>query len=151
MALRHLRLISLLGAAVLSSAGCDGTVVTGNPSDGGSDGRDAQLPDGAILSPDCAEVAPAAEVFANNCAVAGACHVPGGRFPDLSWRGLPALVGGASRREPSETLVVAGDPEASWLVRKMRGTQGAGNGALMPIGTDEPIDGLATIEQWIPR
>lgn len=97
----------------------------------------------------CEDVFPAVQVFATSCAVSGACHVPGGQYPDLSREGVRSLVGAPSRVLDGETLVVANDPDASFLFRKVSGTQGEGGGGLMPIGTDEPIDAVSTLRAWI--
>lgn len=117
---------------------------------GPQDGGIISGPDGGIpTSGDCVELAGAAMVFGQSCASSGACHVPGGRYPDLSFAGLTSLVNAPSRGMPSETLIVPGEPDRSWLYRKITGTQGATGGLLMPIGTAEPIEGVRAIQAWI--
>jgi len=133
---------AIVGALCLCAFGCDEVSV--EPLRPGSDGGFMEGP-----PPGCEDVWPAVTVFANNCAVSGACHVPGGQYPDLTRAGMYDLVDATSEANPSETLVVANDPEASWLYRKMTGTQGEDGGLLMPMGTDEPIDAVGTIEAWI--
>jgi hypothetical protein len=88
------------------------------------------------------------------CATA-ACH--GGAapvaFPPLDpdrWYG--ATVGVPSLQAPGMSLIEPGDPEQSYLVHKLRGTQGlaGGGGARMPIA-DAPLDDAeqAALEAWI--
>jgi len=99
--------------------------------------------------PSCESTASVAQFFATSCASNGACHVPGAQFPDLTATGLPALVGAASQRLPSERLVVAGDPAASFLYRKLTNAQGPEGGSMMPIGTGEPVPEASIVEAWI--
>jgi len=55
------------------------------------------------------------------------CHVPGGAasatglFLTDTATSYAGLVGRASRLKPGETLVIPGDPDSSYLVRKTRG------------------------------
>ena len=133
---------AIVVALCVCALGCDEVAV--EPLRPGSDGGFMEGP-----PPGCEDLWPAVTVFANNCAVSGACHVPGGQYPDLTRAGLYDLVGAASEANPAETLVVANDPEASWLYRKMSGTQGEDGGLLMPMGSDEPIDAVGTIAGWI--
>lgn len=93
-------------------------------------------------------------VMVPRCAT-GACH--GGAvpvaFPELdaaTW--YDATVGAPSQQCASMNLVEPGDPERSYLVHKLRGTQGlvGGGGARMPVG-DAPLgdDEEAALEAWI--
>ena len=139
--------LSLVATSLLvATSACTGTVDDPSGTDG--DGGVGPGEDGG-LTERCPEVAPAALVFANSCAASGACHVAGGQYPNLTLAGLADVVGAESQGMPGETLVVAGDPGASWLYKKITGTQGEGGGLLMPIGSSEPIDGVSTIEAWI--
>jgi hypothetical protein len=97
----------------------------------------------------CDDVTPAAMIFATSCATSGACHVTGGQYPDLTRDALAMLAGAPSMGMPGETLIVPGEPEQSWLYRKVSGMQGATGGLLMPIGSAEPIDGMPVLEAWI--
>lgn len=105
--------------------------------------------DGVSAGERCDEVTPAVMTFAASCASNGACHAAGGQHPDLSYGALAGLINAPSQNTPGQVLVVPGNPEASWLYRKMTGTQGAAGGLLMPIGSGEPIEGAALIEGWI--
>lgn len=97
----------------------------------------------------CESLTSVVMAFGASCASNGACHAAGGQYPDLSYAGLPALINAPSARMSSALLVVPGDPEASWIYRKVTGTQGADGGLLMPIGSAEPIDGAEAIAEWI--
>lgn len=126
-------------AVLLAFVGCDDGLEPLRPG----------APDAGEIPEGCEDLFPAVRVFATSCAVSGACHVPGGQYPDLSRAGMRTLVGAPSRVMDGQTLVVANDPEASFLFRKVSGTQGEDGGRLMPIGTDEPIDAVSTIRAWI--
>jgi len=110
-------------------------------------------PGGASAEPATYEGITAA-VMVPRCATA-ACH--GGdvpvAFPELdasTW--YDATVGAPSQQCASMNLVEPGDPERSYLVHKLRGTQGlvGGGGARMPVG-DAPLDDAeeAALEAWI--
>ncbi|MFO0580454.1 MAG: DUF1588 domain-containing protein [Polyangia bacterium] len=87
-------------------------------------------------------------VFSTRCSNGG-CHVGGGQYPELTATGLARWMGQNSRSMSSEPLVVPGNPDASWLYRKVAGMQGAGGGALMPLGASMPIAEAAVIRDWI--
>ncbi|MFK7989110.1 MAG: DUF1588 domain-containing protein [Sandaracinaceae bacterium] len=94
----------------------------------------------------CGSVGEALIVFNRHCET---CHQGSRQYPNLTPAGVVELVGLESRRMPGEQLIVPGDPEASWLFRKMSHTPSRETGALMPLGADEPIAELAMIENWI--
>lgn len=96
--------------------------------------------------PACGEAGVAILFFERVCA---GCHQGSRAYPDLTRAGLPSLASLESRRLPGERLLVPGDPEASFLYRKMAHTQGAEGGANMPLGRASPVEELATIEAWI--
>jgi hypothetical protein len=130
-----------------ASTRCEGGVVpSGDAGPTGQGGgqppaADATLPTG--FGPYC-DVVP---VFVSRC---GACHRPGGDFPDLSSAAaLEGLVGLDSRAHPGRALVVPGDPPASLLVRKVLGTQAADEGLRMPIGLDMPPEDQAKVAAWV--
>ena len=83
--------------------------------------------------------------FERSCA---GCH-QGSRYPDLSREGLAALSTLESRLVPGEPLLVPGDPEASFLYRKMAHTQGEDGGAGMPLGRSAPVGELGLVARWI--
>lgn len=127
------------------------------PDDGAVSSDAATIDDRGVVSadgasgdsgPGCGEADPVISLFETRCSNAG-CHGPGARFPELTRQSLAMLPSLMSRANPSERLVVAGDPTRSWLYRKMAGTQGASGGSLMPIGVGSPLPELAALEQWI--
>ena len=124
-----------------SPTGTDGDdpVVTPDPKD--PDPIDPIDP----TDPACADVAPVVEVLTERCL---ACHA-GATFPDLRFDALPLLLETASLTRSGSALVVAGDPEASFLFHKVAGTQGVDGGALMPLGVANPIDEVDVIRTWI--
>ncbi len=99
-------------------------------------------------TPDGCAIAPVLDVFANRCATNGACHVPGGQYPDFTAAGLAGWKGKNSKANPAEPLAVPGNPDASWVYRKVAGLQGS-NGALMPLGAAAPIAEADVIRDWI--
>jgi hypothetical protein len=99
-------------------------------------------------TPDDCTIAPVLDVFANRCATSGACHVSGGQYPDFTPSGLAGWKGKTSKAMPAEPLVVAGNPDASWVYRKVAGTHGS-SGALMPLGAAMPIAEADVIRDWI--
>lgn len=107
----------------------------------------SELPDAGTPPGSCAS-SPVLTVFATRCSNGG-CHVTGGQYPELTASGLSAWMGKSSRAMPNEPLVVPGNPEASWLYRKVNGTQGAGGGAVMPLGAAMPIAEASVIRDWI--
>lgn len=99
-----------------------------------------------------------AKYFALSC-VFGGCHeaasVEGGldmEAADLraQFVNVPAANDKAGPR--GKVRVVPGDPDASFLIQKLEGTQARDEGNMMPDGTDEPIDPacrIKMIRQWI--
>lgn len=92
-----------------------------------------------------------APVLEERCA---GCHLTGeesGKLALSTDAAFKSLVGQSSIESPL-LRVKAGDPEVSYLVRKLEGTQLAagGKGAMMPLG-GPPIDPafLIALRQWI--
>lgn len=113
----------------------------------------SRLPGGAYAAPATYEGITQL-VMVPRCATA-ACH--GGAmpvaFPELdaaTW--YDATLAVPSQQCATMSLVEPGDPERSYLVHKLRGTQGlvGGGGARMPVG-DAPLDDAeeAALEAWI--
>ena len=93
-------------------------------------------------------------LMAPRCAT-GSCH--GGASPTVfpscdADRWYDAMVAAPSQQAPGMNLIEPGDAEQSYLVHKLRGTQGlaGGGGARMPIA-DSPLDDVeqAAVEAWI--
>ena len=79
------------------------------------------------------------------------CHTPAsGPLGDLDLTTDPyaALVGAASQY-PGRTLVVAGDPAASFLMAKLEGTQAAAEGTVMPPNGALGAAELDLVRAWI--
>ncbi len=72
---------------------------------------------------------PGCTVLNTNCT---ACHFDGGQFPPLFPGAIADLVGQSASIDPGQTLVVAGDPDASFLVHKIEDSLLAGQGGSMP-------------------
>lgn len=140
-----LRAASLAGLVSIATiaASCDGGV-GGGPAGPRRDGSAGDLDSGTATP--CGPTGAVLTLFAERCA---RCHGEGGSPPELTAAGLPALLTAESAMHPGERFVVPGDPDASWLYRKVAGTQGAGGGALMPLGASDPIREITVVEAWI--
>lgn len=127
--------------------------------------RRVALGSAALLAAACgarAEVAvPAATVsyqadivplIESQCAT---CHLTGEEAGGMSLVGDVArdfLVGQPSQEAPAIMRVVAGDPDASYLVMKLEGTHLAhgGSGGQMPFGAPPLLpEQIAKVRQWI--
>jgi len=95
-------------------------------------------------------------IFNRSCALAG-CHVPAAQFPDLSQSdSYNAIVGKRSQQQARLQLVNPGDPNDSYLVRKIDGGPDI-SGVLMPQGCPAaPVKGqcltadeTTAIAQWV--
>jgi predicted CxxxxCH...CXXCH cytochrome family protein len=82
-------------------------------------------------------------VFASRCETCHGSSATGGL--DLATDPAAALIGVAAATDPALTLVVAGDPEASFLWHKVSGDLAPGQGGVMPPA------GLDTAEQELIR
>lgn len=140
-----MRLSPLALLLVSVTLGCSGWL--GDPSGGPAGPGERDAGPGVDAGPPvaCGETGQAILYFERACAT---CH-QGSRFPDLRRDALPRLLELESRRVPGERLLVPGDPEASFLYRKMAHTQGEGGGAGMPLGRATPVPELALVERWI--
>lgn len=89
-------------------------------------------------------------IFDNNCAM---CHQ--GEYASvglaLDASATPESLIGVAATESDLALVAPGDPEASYLLHKIRGTQEevGGGGMQMPLGSVLSDEDIATIESWI--
>jgi mono/diheme cytochrome c family protein len=135
-----------IGAAVLGAAACDEklSTVAGPTSN---------------LTPTFSSIR--TEIFnagdSSGRAACISCHTTNGRpapagnqnfdTPDL----YQQLVNAPSARNPGATLVVPGDPDASYLVHKLEGAADI-VGARMPLGGPYLTDGqISIIRTWIAR
>lgn len=88
------------------------------------------------------------QIFHDDCIT---CHSTSGALGDLDLETDPytALVGVPAAADGALTLVIAGDPDNSFLVQKIEGTQGASLGGQMPAGTPLPQSSIDLIRKWI--
>ncbi len=141
--MKLLRLAGFLAAALVVQLACagDGTGVDIGNGNGGGD---------VTLS---ANVQP---IFTSNCATIG-CHVgtdapPIGQGMDLSAGNAFSNIVGVQSAEASLLRVNPGNPDQSYLVNKIEGTQNSvgGSGGRMPLGRSAlPASQIATIRSWI--
>jgi mono/diheme cytochrome c family protein len=91
------------------------------------------------------------------CAILGffeatctSCHAPGALLGGLDLKTDPvaALVGVASPTYGS-VRVVAGDPDGSLLIRKLRGTQSPQEGVQMPLGGTLEAEQIEAVVAWV--
>ena len=131
------------------------TALSGCPDGGSGDGLDINgRPleesggDTGILTPNLASIQ--ANVFTPRCALSG-CHSGGSAPQGLSLdagSSFANLVEVVSNEVPSLFRVAPGDPDASYLIRKLQGQ--AAVGARMPlIGPPLPQSTIDVIREWI--
>lgn len=93
--------------------------------------------------------AKAREVFDEHCT---GCHAAGGSLDDASefpLEGDLSLLIGRTANESDKMLIAPGDPEASYLMDKVLGTQDIQE-ELMPLGDDPlPVEKLQALRDWI--
>lgn len=117
---------------------CPDDPAKSDPGQCGCGWSDADLD--ASGAPDCGDPCVAIDVLDQRC---GACHAVGGRFPAIRGAELPMdllLLPG---------MLVPGDPEASFLHRKITGDLGVGEGGIMPPGTGLVGDQLDVVTRWL--
>lgn len=146
---KQLALLALLGAGSLLAACPSGVAVgdepgpgegEGEPAEGEGEGEPAEgegegEPDGTACS-----------ILSVRCA---SCHDGGDTAPDLRPEAQAALVNAPSPGYPAEVLVVPGDADASFLFKKMMGTQAPGQrGDMPPSGTLVAAE-LDAVRAWI--
>ena len=105
---------------------------------------------GAVAPEDATFERVRAEVFGRSCNQS-VCHGQGAGDLDLTGgaEDFDAVVGVEAEGAPGRTLVVPGDPDASYLLAKMRGDDDI-VGELMPQGAGEPLaEAVALVEAWI--
>lgn len=140
---------------VLVLAGCGAGNGEGLDSNGQPLGSAGAGGGGGSLAPPVAGLAPTLDsiqvnVFSVNCAVSG-CH--GGAGAQQGLRLDPGfaygnLVNVASPRDPNQIRVVPGDPDNSFIIHKLEGTQTLGD--RMPQGGPYlPQSTIDVVRQWI--
>ena len=143
--MRHLRLFGCIVPLVLFSVGCDEKLsdLTGPTPN---------------LTPTLSSIQ--RDIFSasdsSGRTACTSCHIPGGPangtglFLTDAPTSYAALVGRGSRLKPGETLVIPGDPDNSYLVRKLEGGPNI-NGLRMPRNTGPFLtEGqMLVIRRWI--
>lgn len=100
-------------------------------------------------APTLAEVQ--AEVFTPSCTFSS-CHGASAAAAGLDLTedaAFAELVNVASADAPGETLVIPGDADESYLVKKLRGEAGIAGDPMPPGGTPLDADRLALVVDWI--
>lgn len=124
-----------IGLGLLGWVGCAGDADDGTPTDGVDAPTFTEVYD-TILKPSCA---------------ISTCHSVGsGNGMELDDAGAwAALVDAPSLGAPGEILVVASDPDGSYLIQKMEGATGiAGSPMPPPFGGQDPAD-VQALRDWI--
>jgi hypothetical protein len=134
-----LALTLVLGACGAGTG--DGLDATGQPLSSGSAGAPALAPTFASIQ---------ANVFSVNCAIPG-CH--GGGSAQFGLRLDPGfsygnLVNVASPRDASRIRVIPGNPDGSFIIQKLEGTQTLGD-RMPDFGPYLPQSTIDVIRQWI--
>lgn len=88
------------------------------------------------------------EVFEAKCVSCHSAATPSGGL-DLETDPIGAMVGVESETFPGNVLIVAGDPEASFLYAKVTDTQGLEGGEAMPPPDGLPADEADLVREWI--
>lgn len=121
--------------ATLALTGCDDTIFGGKEEGGGDDS-------GGAAEGWCAVEA----IFAADCT---SCHGSGSTsYVDLETDAYNAIVNQPAIMYPDKTLVVPGDPDASFLYLKVTGAQGGDGGVMPPSGALGAAD-AEVIRAWI--
>ncbi len=139
---------SVSAFAIVLLAACGGgdggpTDPGGNP--GGSNGSTRTVKDDPSFANDIWEI------FTRRGCTASSCHGGGqGGLTMTSASGAYAALVDVTSLTSGETLVIPSNANDSYLVKKLEGRQGAGNGAQMPLGGGslDNID-LSNIKNWI--
>ncbi len=90
----------------------------------------------------------AQEIFVPRCA-SSSCHggSPPAYFPEIDLAGGYDAMVNVQSQQAVMKLIAPGEPDASWLLVRLRGTEG---GPAMPLGDTRLSDAeIAEIESWI--
>jgi len=130
-----------------------GLLPSGNGTAGGDFVSFFTLATPVVVGPALNEIQ--AAVFTPSCATAG-CHtgpasngLPTGLDLSDADASFASLVNAMSQQSAGATLVVPGDPDASYLVQKIEGSAAVGTVMPPPPRTPLGADALAAIRQWI--
>jgi hypothetical protein len=127
-------------------AGCSGDGSTLGPDGTLSDGDGDMQPTEAVT---LAQLS--AEIFTPRCAISG-CHsgsFPAGNMSLEASRIASQIIDVASSGKPDEKRIIPGEPDNSYLLKKLRGTSGI-VGSQMPLsGRRLTADEIARIARWV--
>lgn len=146
-----------LASLALALAGCAGSGTdSGGGGGGGGGGNDCKNPPTPTLS----YAANIQSIYNHSCATSTSCHIgptSGAALQLTQGASYGATVNVPSTQQPRLRLVKPGDPDASYLVRKVEGGPGI-SGLLMPQGCPgTPLGGavcptpddIIAIRTWI--
>ncbi len=154
--------LTLVGLGLVLAAGCDlppyippyEAPDTAQPDTAGDTTGDSN--NGCNIQPTLSDLN--AEYFSLSC-VFGGCHEAASAEGGLDMEAadlraeLVNVAASDDKAGPRGKLrVVPGNPDASFLVQKLEGTQARDEGNIMPDGTDEPIDPncrIKMVRKWI--
>jgi hypothetical protein len=92
-------------------------------------------------------------VFQRGCALSQSCHAGSTPQAGLDLSSLNGVyktaLGRPSLNAPGETLIVAGDPDRSYILKKIRGTQARGDSMPPPPATALCAARIQALEAWI--
>lgn len=141
-----MRRLFTAAAATLVLTACSGTDSGGSAPSNGDAGTDATATAPSAFETDIAPI------IATSCVT---CHLTGqeaGNMALVPAKVRESLVAVPAVGAPGLQRVVPGDPDKSYLVMKLEGTQleHGGTGARMPFGNPPlPTEQIAKIRQWI--
>ncbi len=147
-----MRILTILGFVVATA--CQGGGKVGDTGAAGGGSSDGGSSDGGSGDGGSGDTGAAGDGW---CAVqqvidayaCTACHSSGGSSPDLATDPYGALVDQASAYYAGRTLVIPGDPDNSFLLAKIAGTQAADEGTRMPPSGSVSDAEVQAVRDWI--
>jgi hypothetical protein len=132
-------------------AACGGSDSPTDPADGG-DGGDGGSADTRTIKANPSFANDVVEIFMRRTCTSAGCHGGGAGGLTLTSSAATSFANlvGVTSGNSGEVYVIANDAVNSYLVKKLEGTQGSGNGNRMPSGGAvlDNID-ITNIKNWI--
>jgi hypothetical protein len=132
-------------------AACGGSDSPTDPADGG-DGGDGGSADTRTIKANPSFANDVVEIFVRRTCTSAGCHGGGAGGLTLTSSAATSFANlvGVTSGNSGEVYVIANDAVNSYLVKKLEGTQGSGNGNRMPSGGAvlDNID-ITNIKNWI--